>query len=183
MMRTAPTTGGVIGIDLGTNKAAIVQIKNLDEVVYNSWLLDSSEYKTPDERFAMNLNHIIYKVRELRPILTVCEYPFNIRGHGAILIEMFGVIHYHAIRYGLEFLQLSQSRLKKYATGKGGVEKSEMRMQLYKEYGIDLNEDQTDAFWIAHFGYSWLHGSDKKYRQESVDAMRKVKSKGKGKKK
>ena len=116
--------------------------------------------------------------------LVVCEYPFSIQGNAKVLVEMFGAIRYFCLCNDVPFLALSQSRIKKYATGVGkDVEKSAMVMRAYKEYGLELNDDSSDAFWIAHVGMTYLHGSPVKFRQDSVDDIKKKAGQKKSRKK
>ena len=72
------------------------------------------------------------------------------RRSAKVLVEMFGALRYHCLSNDVDFLALSQSRIKKYATGVGkDVEKSAMVMRAFKEYGLDLSDDEADAFWAA----------------------------------
>lgn len=163
----------VLGIDLGTNKAAIIIITGEKESpAYSSHLFEADKKATTEKRMVSILEEIFNMVERIKPELIVCEYPFNIKGNARILVEMFGVVHYYCLTHGYPFMEVPQTTIKKYATGSGKAEKSDMRMQLYKEFGLDYPEDQTDAFWIGHMGMTYLYGSAKKHRQESIDRMK-----------
>lgn len=131
-----------------------------------------------DNKFRLTTSAALSHIVSKSPELVVCEYPFAVHGHGKVLVEQFGAIRYHCLIYGVPFLPLSQSRIKKYATGEGGAEKSAMVLRAYKEYGMELSDDEADAFWIAHIGMSYLYGSAVKHRQVSVDDIRKKLKKG-----
>ena len=80
--------------------------------------------------------------------LVCIEYPFNIKGHAKRNLELIGAIK----RVFKEFTvyEIPQSTLKKFATDKGGAEKSEMVMRAFKEFGVEADtEDEIDAFWVA----------------------------------
>jgi len=173
----------ILGIDLGSIKTGVTYITgDISAPVFKSRLITASDKLPIDERFLEILRTVTVTIDAQSPELVVCEYPFNIMGNAKILVEMFGVIHYHCLMFGFPFLPLPQTKIKKYATGKGTAEKSDIRMQVYKEFGLDLAEDEADSFFIAHFGMSYVYGTDKQYRQESVDALKAPKKK-KGKKK
>lgn len=165
----------IIGIDPGTAKMGLCSIigssKNPEFIplIYTSNKADNI-----DTKFRFMIGRAISHIATLVPDLVVCEYPFSIQGHAKVLVEMFGAIRYHCLSVGIPFLALSQSRIKKYATGVGkDVEKSAMVMRAFKEYGLDLSDDQADAFWIAHVGMTYTYGSPVKFRQDSVDDIRK----------
>lgn len=170
----------ILGIDLGTNKAAVTHITgDISSPKFEPILILPKDIKAGvEDRFLSICStligrlHIISDAGMLPPELVVVEYPFNIMGNARILVEMFGVVHHYCLTAGYPFLKLEQTRIKKYVTGSGKAEKSDMRMQVFKEYNLDLGEDQADSFWIAHMGMSYLYGTDKKYRQESVDAIK-----------
>lgn len=47
-------------------------------------------------------------------------------------------------------LQIPPMTLKKYATGKGNAKKQEMMLQIYKRWGVELNDDNAaDAYALA----------------------------------
>jgi Holliday junction resolvasome RuvABC endonuclease subunit len=164
----------ILGIDLGTVITGITTITGEKESPQFKVEVIKSAHKRVEER----LLEIIPKIEELieqagSPIdLIVCEYPFNIKGNARILVEMYGIIHYYCLSAGYPFLLLPQTKIKKYVTGSGKAEKSDMRMQVYKEFGLDLSEDAADSFWIAHMGMTYMFGTDKKFRQESIDALK-----------
>lgn len=172
----------ILGIDLGTVKTGVTHITGEKEnPIYDVSLITMPE-KTPiDERFLSILKAIRVKINITSPELVVCEYPFNIKGNARVLVELFGVVRFICLVSGFPFLELAQTKIKKYATGKGSAEKSDIRMQAYKEFALDLTEDEADSFFIAHFGMTYLYGTEKQFRQESVDALKAPKKK-KGKK-
>jgi Holliday junction resolvasome RuvABC endonuclease subunit len=165
----------IIGIDPGTAKMGVCSItgtRKNPEFIPITYTADKAD--DIDMKFRLMVGRAISHIATLAPDLVVCEYPFNIQGHAKVLVEMFGAIRFHCLVTNTPFLALSQSRIKKYATGAGkDVEKSAMVMRAFKEYGLELSDDSADAFWIAHVGMTWIHGSDVKFRQDSVADIRK----------
>jgi Holliday junction resolvasome RuvABC endonuclease subunit len=173
----------IIGIDLGSVKTGITYITgDLLSPKFETRLIKISDKEILDTRFTEILKTVTFTINARAPELVVCEYPFNIKGNAKILVEMFGVIHFHCLYYGYLFLPLPQTKIKKYATGKGDAEKSDIRMQVYKEFNLDLSEDEADSFFIAHFGMSYLYGTENKLRQKSVDDLKAPKKKKRKKK-
>lgn len=174
----------ILGIDLGTNKLAYTHITGPRDIPIYVTIVYAvpKTVKEPSEKFIHMVDILLAVMHEKQPELLVVEYPFNIMGNAKVLLEMFGIIRYRAVKKGFNFLPISQSMIKKYATGHGDAEKSDMRMQAYKEFNQDLSEDGADSFWIANIGMTTLYGSDKKWRQESIDRMQRVKPKKKRKK-
>lgn len=166
----------IIGIDPGTNKCAITKIDGtLTSPNFTSFLFDltmEKKFKKDiDLRFMTMLNNVLIHINNDID-LVCCEKPFGVVGNASILLEFFGAIHYFCLKRGIQFLSVPQTRLKKYATNNGRAEKSDMRLKLYKEFNLELSEDETDSFWIAHMGMTFLYGSSVKYREESVKKLR-----------
>ena len=169
----------ILGIDPGTTKTGITHITgtpkkpkfDVDLIGY-----DCLPTETPkiDDRLLYILPLLIERIEKIRPELVIYEYPFNVKGNGRVLLEFIGVFRYHCIKNGIPYIPLQQQRIKKYATGKGNVEKSDLRMRIFTEYGIDLSEDRSDAFWIGHFGMGYLYPEalDKQFRIDSINAMK-----------
>jgi len=169
----------IIGIDLGSQKAAYTSISgDISDPKFQTKLITATNAKdSVEQRFSVILTSLKASIEYYNPELVICEYPFNIQGHARILVEMFGVIRYHCLINDIPFVVLPQTKIKKYITGSGKAEKSDIRMQVYKEFNLDLSEDEADSFWIAHMGMTYLYGTDKQFRQTSIDDMRKPKTK------
>jgi Holliday junction resolvasome RuvABC endonuclease subunit len=91
---------------------------------------------------------------------------------------MFGVVKWMCFEYKLPFLSVEQSRLKKYATGNGKAEKSDMVLRAYTEFSLSLSSDECDAFWIAHLGLTSLTMDGLAFRVTSVAEMLKKRKGG-----
>ncbi|PKQ20162.1 MAG: hypothetical protein CVT66_06160 [Actinobacteria bacterium HGW-Actinobacteria-6] len=62
---------------------------------------------------------------------------------------------------GVQFVEVSPSTLKKFATGRGNATKADMRMALFKRAGIDLPDDnQVDAWWLMQIGLHLVGSAD-----------------------
>ena len=98
--------------------------------------------------------------------------------HGAGLTGMAqGVIRLALVQFGVPYVAVTAATLKKFATGSGNANKSDMRMALYKRAGLDIRDDnQVDAIWLRQIG---LHLTDHRdaiaLPKAHTDALLKVK--------
>ena len=92
--------------------------------------------------------------------LVVIEGPaFSRQGQAGVHLRaglwwrIVGLLH----SAGVPVAEVSPSALKKYATGKGTADKSDMRMALYKRAGLDVpSDDEADAWWLRQMGLAHL---------------------------
>jgi Holliday junction resolvasome RuvABC endonuclease subunit len=91
------------------------------------------------------------------PDLAVIE-DLPTHAHGAGITGMVqGVIRFALLRQGVPYATVVAATLKKYATGNGGANKSDMRMALYKRADVDeRNDNKVDAWWLRHAGLDHL---------------------------
>lgn len=69
------------------------------------------------------------------------------------------VTRLHAV--GVPVAEVAPTALKKYATGKGNADKSDMRLALYKRAGLDVSsDDEVDAWWLRQMGLVHLGDPD-----------------------
>lgn len=62
------------------------------------------------------------------------------------------VVHERLFAWGVEVVEVSPSRLKRYATGDGGADKARMIAAAQHEGAMPENDDEADAFWAWHAG-------------------------------
>lgn len=68
-----------------------------------------------------------------------------------------GVVRLALQQAGVPYARIVPSTLKKYATGDGRADKSDLRMALYKRAALDeRNDNLVDAFWLRHMGLDHL---------------------------
>lgn len=141
---------GIVGLRIQDDKIADT---------YNQ-LVESKpkDFDTATGRLDYMLRTAQMAIDNAYPEILICEYPFNVQGNGRVLVELYGVVRIHCFRKAIPFIPVAQTTLKKYATGSGKADKSEMRLQLYKETGLEYGEDEADAYWLAHLGYAIRYG-------------------------
>lgn len=169
----------ILGIDPGINKMGLCEIidnKYTSEVIKAG----SLPKKTPPEisrlmffkyRLANNW-HIHNGIAQSS--LVVIESPFNVPGYGKVLIEVLGTLKYICIIHEADFCEVPQTTLKKFATGSGKAEKSQMVLKASKEFQFEAEtEDEVDAFWLAQVGNCLIRPEQyTKQRQEAVSKIK-----------
>ena len=99
-------------------------------------------------------------IRRLRlapplPRLVIIEGPadhsIGIRATIAVS-EVRAVIRLGLWRFGVPSLEVSPTRLKRYATGNGNASKEMMIAAAVIEGAAPANDDEADAYWLRHFG-------------------------------
>lgn len=77
-------------------------------------------------------------------------YAFNAKGLYFNLGEVGGVIRLAVYKREMPLIQVPPTHLKKYITGKGNANKNVMIKELYKNYELDINDDNdADAASLA----------------------------------
>jgi len=131
-------------------------------------------------------------------------------GHKMYLsTESGGLLKYLLLQKNIPWIEVAPSSLKKFATGKGKGEKSDIVLAVYKKWGFDPSEygvpsgkereDTADAFVLAQVAYSIInesiddltkpqqevveHYSEKAAREFKAPYEKKGKKKGKKNKK
>lgn len=105
--------------------------------------------------------------------LIIIEKPFNVPGHGKVLIELLGIFKREFVLWNKSFVEVPQKTLKKFATDNGNAKKSEMVKRALKEYQVEAEtEDEIDAFWASLLGHCILQPEKfSKARQESIKKL------------
>ncbi|MEE2041256.1 crossover junction endodeoxyribonuclease RuvC [Nocardiopsis sp. CT-R113] len=93
-----------------------------------------------------------------RPGLAVLEdYAPGAKGSAAHrLAEISGAVRLACRRRAVPLALVGVRQVKQYATGSGTAAKSTMAVALYKRTGLELSEDEVDAWWIAAMGADHL---------------------------
>lgn len=171
----------IVGLDLGFNKFGVCSLSNAG--VVSSFVLTSEEKKVDEHKFYKELSKQLASDRFIHLLVSnlVCiEKPFGVHGYATKLHELLGILKYKLIDWNVPYVEIPQTTLKKFATGKGNAQKSEMVIKAYKEFGFEADtEDEVDAFWCMKVGEcllidaSFLYFS--KMRVESIKKLRIVK--------
>lgn len=93
-----------------------------------------------------------------RTDLVVIEEIPPVRAHAIAKSGMVhGVVRDLLIRLGIPYALVPPSSLKKYATGRGNANKTQMAVAAQKRFGLEFDDDnQCDAFWLRAMGLDAL---------------------------
>jgi Holliday junction resolvasome RuvABC endonuclease subunit len=110
-----------------------------------------------DLRLAMIYEDVDFACLSYKPQLAVIE-DLPTHAHGAGITGMVqGVVRLALQQHGVPYVKVVPSTLKKYATGNGRADKSDLRMELFKRTAIDeRNDNLVDAWWLRHMGLDHL---------------------------
>lgn len=138
-----------------------MKIVGVDPSLTGTGLCDEFGYTctvVTDSKTHHRLTKILNAAREvLRGVdLAVLEdLPTHAKSAG-LTGQSQGVVRLACELEDVPYVTVPPSALKKFATGNGAADKSDMRMSLYKRLGIDLRDDnQVDAWWLRAMGYQW----------------------------
>lgn len=136
---------GVVGIDPSLTGTGIAYIDGTTTVVRTKM--------TGDSRLLAIANAVATAVED-EPLLAVLE-DLPTHAHGAGKTGMVqGVVRLALLENRIDYVTVTPATLKKFATGNGGANKGDMRMELYKRVGIDLADDnEVDAWWLRALGH------------------------------
>lgn len=90
-----------------------------------------------------------------RPELVVLEgYSMGSPGRLSLirLGEIGGVIRCRLFELGIPYVEVSPSSLKRFATGKGNAKKPEMIARALELSGLEMNDDEADAWHLRRIG-------------------------------
>ena len=149
---SGPMEPRAMGADLSLSRSAIVVLNKRGVMV-------RCESFAPESTGAERLHEIaawLTNMAQLERVSTLTiESPFSGGGHMAgvaiKLAEMHGAVkaELHKQRMTAPYY-VAPMTLKKYATGNGHAEKSDIKMAVFKKWGIELNSnDEADAYALA----------------------------------
>lgn len=76
--------------------------------------------------------------------------------------ELGGVIRYELQRRGEPYIVIPPATWRKEVLGRGNLAKSEVRIEVFKRYGLELvSEDALEAFCVAYAGWLQATGASK----------------------
>lgn len=140
----------VIGIDPSLTATGLAHVDGSLEVFGGKAELGDQRLHVIHDRIRMTcaIDH---------PELAVIEdLPKHAQGAGLTGMVQ-GAVRLALLDAGVPYVLVVASTLKKYATGDGRADKSDLRMELYQRAGInERNDNKVDAYWLRHMGLDHL---------------------------
>jgi Holliday junction resolvasome RuvABC endonuclease subunit len=190
--KTTPDKAFVLGVDPSLNGAGFVLMQNFKVIDFKFFTTVSKiENQFPQHAFfnkdfgPARLDKIFVAYQDMLQAsfpsyIAIEDYAYGAKSNSIFQIGGLGeMLRLQSYRAGIPYRDYEPSKVKKYATGKGNAEKSQMVLEAFKE-GFDVGpygksgEDLADAFWIARMlsDEVFLHADSShlkklpKYRQE-----------------
>lgn len=177
----------VLGIDLSLTGTGMALIEtNADELVRKAALLDKAHSVRyfGTETMLVRLNAT--PVDPMRPVdwlkwdrwnrildavllmssgvqrIVIESYAYGALGMRESLAEIGGIVRWQIMKnYGVSPLFVGPMTLKKFLTGSGKSEKDIMLKEVYKRYGVDVDDNNmADAFVLAKIGHAIITGCE-----------------------
>jgi crossover junction endodeoxyribonuclease RuvC len=146
-----------VGIDPSTKTGLV--ILNRDGEIINQEEVKSKLKSDPD-RF-VDLTESILEELHPNDIIAIEGFSYGSRGRGVSTQYGIGwLIRAELYKRGYEYIEVSPSAVKKFATGKGNEKKENMVLPIFKKYKFESSSDNIrDAYILARIAMA-LNGSD-----------------------
>ena len=116
-----------------------------------------------EDRIRLIAEEILGECSRAEVSLAVIEDAVNtgkLAGNSLTNLLLQGAIRFVLMSNNIPYLVVSPSLLKKFATGKGNADKTEMALSAYKRSGFTFEtSDECDAWWLLQFGRAWVDQS------------------------
>ncbi|MBW3114204.1 hypothetical protein KYJ26_20260 [Bacillus sp. MCCB 382] len=161
-----------VGIDPSTKTGLV--ILNRDGEIINQQEVRSKLKSDPD-RF-VDLADLIMEELHPNDIIAIEGFSYGSKGRGVSTQYGIGwMIRAELYKRGYEYIEVSPSAVKKFATGKGNEKKDNMTVPIYKHWGFEHPSDNVrDAFVLAQI-VKGMKGVSKltKYQEEVIEKVQK----------
>ena len=144
-------TANVVAFDLSLSATGVAD-------GFGEAVLTTSPTDTPGARLTVIVATGI-GLAEPADLVVVEDLPKNVKFGGVDLGMVHGAVRHALHQAGLDHkvALCPPSNLKKYATGKGTAGKGDIRMEVYKRFGLDIRDDNAcDAFVLRAMGLDHL---------------------------
>ncbi len=191
----------IIGLDLSLTCSSFYRgriIKN------NFSICECGDIKTKPDSFNTRRERVAYVAKKIalqlslpstQLLITCIEgYAFAVKTSSLTqLSELGGIVRQMVYsKTGLDAIEIPPGSLKKFICGKGNAHKEDMKLAVFKKYGMDFqnkSNDSCDAFALAVFGIALLRLSNNskltipegealsstyKYSKYSIDRVKEI---------
>lgn len=161
-----------VGIDLST-KTGLVILDEFGEVHTAKEI--TSKIKTDPERMIDLTEKVMSHVND-NDIIAIEGFSYGSRGRGIGFQFGYG----YAVRTAMytadrQYLIVTPSQVKKYATGKGNTSKDNMAVPIFKKWEFEHESDNVrDAYVLAQIAYAMHNETETtKYQREIISDLKK----------
>lgn len=106
------------------------------------------------------------------------DYSLGSRGRVFNIAENTGILKYRLWKYGVKYVTVPPTVIKKFATGKGNSDKSAMQKAFMEENSLDIkyelkmtekqwnpSSDIIDSYWICKYGHDTITQRRRQHEQ------------------
>ena len=168
-------TGVVVSRDGETRGLLIAPPKGAPDLARQNWIAEQVVALTLNKGpFAVPLTWETLELG-LRDVLLAIEGTGHLQGHGRVNIGLHSMIRDRmAANANVQTLEIAPATLKKFVTGSGRAEKSEMGAYIIRHWGKEIGddvpcEDVLEAFALLKFAECYLHPDDECWTQYQRD--------------
>lgn len=161
-MKIEKLPGKIVGLDLSLTSTGISSIcpKVLSIVTRIEKTSSSMSYMG---RYNKLIESIKSEIPSNGDIIFFIEgYSFGSFGKSSsasYLIELSGILKYDLWKAGISYKIVPPTLLKKFITGKGNAKKEDIKLHIYKRYGMEFAvSDSADAYGLMALGGAYYTG-------------------------
>lgn len=158
-----------VGIDPSTKTGLVI----LD---HTGNIIDTMEITSKESdpgRMAAIINETIDNI-EPHDVIAIEGFAFGAKGNAVGIQYGLGYgMRIEMYNNCMQYIEVSPTMLKKYASGKGNTKKDELAVHIFKRWGFEHKSDNVrDAFVLAHIARSVRMGTfDTSYQKEVIQAI------------
>lgn len=134
--------------------------------------------KTPSKdrgpkRLVYIREHIKEVIEDYEFSLACIEAPsYNSTNRSVSWGKMLGVLEILMYERGIPYLMIPPKQLKKFATGSGNASKEKMIEYAEKQTGLELTDDEADAYFLSKLGWCYTKGTNIRYEAEIIHKLK-----------
>lgn len=138
----------VLGIDPSLTATALVRLDERD-----NFATQVVKSKYTGVRRLIDVEQAVMQEAQGVNLVALEGYAFGAQASREALGELGGVLKCSLYRSGIPTIVVPPTVVKKFATGRGNAKKDEMRLAVYKKWGVDekalKTADEVDAYVLA----------------------------------
>lgn len=165
-----PNYTAFVGLDLSLNGTGIAAVNRQGSLILNQTLKPSkltSKIKGPEFRVARLIEirnrldaiilNIILKNSSNNLLFAVEGYTYATANSAHVMGELGGVVRTMLYEHRFDYIEVSPSHVKKYATGAGNAKKEQVIAHVLKRWGLLFStSDEADAYVLARMVRDWM---------------------------
>jgi len=154
-----------VGLDMSLTSTGIAILSsNKIELTYNI-VTNNSQFDSRIARLKFIVDDVFRVLSDYpseNTVVTIEHYAMHLFNSAYNLAELGGILRYLLYLKGYTYIEAPPTTIKKFVTNKGNAKKEDVKLALYKNYGVDFEgevNDISDSFAVAIYGYHYVTGN------------------------